>query len=87
VYRDAHIAYWKARNTETDPKRFEDGFIQGWCDAEDMSYPDINRDSLLSQRKNENIEHCGNSPVEWAFEHGCVLDLSFPFVFVSWVHL
>ncbi|PVF95765.1 hypothetical protein CPB86DRAFT_560782 [Serendipita vermifera] len=69
-HKEAHVAYWKARNTETDPQRFENGFIQGWCDAENPSYPNINRDSMLSQRREENSRRCGNSPIEWVFDHG-----------------
>ncbi|KAG8824714.1 hypothetical protein FRC19_001237 [Serendipita sp. 401] len=67
-HKEAHIAYWKARNTQTDPKRFEDGFIQGWCDAE--QHHEATRDSMLGQRRDENVRSCGQSSVPWAFEHG-----------------
>jgi hypothetical protein len=68
--RQAHIAYWKEHNRTTDPKRFEDGFNAGWCDAENPAYPDCGRDSMLGQRQDENVKACGSSDCEWAFGDG-----------------
>lgn len=70
-HKQGHINYWKSNgNRPTDPKRFEDGFIQGWCDAENPSYPDIGRDSMLRQRQDEHIRANGSSSCEWAFVDG-----------------
>jgi hypothetical protein len=71
ISRQAHIKYWQEHgNRPTDPKRFEDGFIQGWCDAENNRWPGINRDTLLCHRQDENVKQCGNSDCEWAFGDG-----------------
>lgn len=70
-HRQAHINYWKDHgNRPTDPKRYEDGFNQGWSDAENPSYPDADRDSMLAQRQGENVKANGNSDCEWAFGDG-----------------
>ncbi|CAG8711425.1 5233_t:CDS:2, partial [Acaulospora colombiana] len=57
-------------NRPTDPKRFEDGFIQGWCDAENPSYPQITVNSMIQQRHQEHVQRCGDSQCEWAFDDG-----------------
>lgn len=68
--RNGHISYWKAQNKQTDPKVFEDGFIQGWVDAENSSLQNINRDSMLSQRREEHKRNSGYSNYDWAFNDG-----------------
>lgn len=69
-HKEWHIAYWKEHNAPTDPKRYEDGFIAGWCDAENKSLGNITRDSMIAKRRTEHIQKCGPSDLEWAFDDG-----------------
>lgn len=71
-HKDAHIAYWKAHgNKQTDPRIFEDGFINGWCDCEQhLGDRNITANSMMGQRHQEHVRTFGNSPCEWAFDDG-----------------
>lgn len=63
-HRDAHIAYWHARNVQNlQVYRFEAGFQQGW---EDCSHGT----SKLEERKVAHVSQHGSGEYLWEFDHG-----------------
>jgi hypothetical protein len=63
-HRDAHIAYWHARNVQNlEVYRFEAGFQQGWEDC-------IHGTSKLEERKIAHVSQHGGGDYLWEFDHG-----------------
>jgi hypothetical protein len=63
-HRDAHIAYWHARNVQNlQVHRFEAGFQQGWEDC-------IHGSSKLEERKIAHVSQHGSGEYLWEFDHG-----------------
>ena len=63
-HRDAHIAYWHARNVQNlELYRFEAGFQQGWEDCTHGA-------SKLEERKIAHVSQYGSGNYLWEFDHG-----------------
>ena len=63
-HRDAHIAYWHARNVQNlELYRFEAGFQQGWEDC-------THGVSKLEERKIAHVSQHGSGNYLWEFDHG-----------------
>jgi len=70
---DQHTNYWRSQNSDTDWEdfRFEDGFCQGWDDAEQFAKFDGSRPgriaALKAARLAQHVKKRGSSDKIWVF--------------------
>lgn len=75
---DQHRSYWDSQDSKTDWEhwRFEDGFKDGWNDAERFSQFDGSRPGLVAQLKTarlrQHIKEKGSSSKDWVYAQAYV---------------